>query len=532
MSDAGALTLSELARELPGRVEVAGDATVRVTGVHHDSRVVEAGDLFVARRGLVADGARFVEDARSRGAVAVLAERGAIDPEVAGLPVMFVDSASDGLAFAAAAVYGHPAFSLEIVGITGTNGKTTTAHLVRAAIDGALGRAACGTIGTVGHRFAGREIAAAHTTPEADELARVLRAMRGRGATHVAMEVSSIALILGRVRAVRFRVAALTNLTQDHLDFHGTMDAYAAAKARLFSDYAPGAAVINVDDAFGRRLVPSIASPLVRVSARLKMSRDDVDISPVAVTMSAQGIDATLRTPIGDVRVRSRLVGAHNLENLVVTMGIAHALELDLYRAADGVAAEPGAPGRLERADEEGDDITVLVDYAHTPDALGRVLDSVRAVAGRRVWCVFGCGGDRDPTKRAPMGEAAARADAVLITSDNPRSEDPAEIVLPIEEGARAAGLAPAALDALGKGDRGYLVELDRARAIEGAVLEASSGDVVVIAGKGHEDYQIVGTEKRHFDDREEARRALAERRRRNTTRATLPSIPGPTGIT
>jgi UDP-N-acetylmuramoyl-L-alanyl-D-glutamate--2,6-diaminopimelate ligase len=516
MSDAGALTLFELARELPGRVEVVGDATVRVTGVHHDSRVVEAGDLFVARRGLVADGARFVEDARGRGAVAVLAERGAIDPAVAGLPVLFVDSAADGLAFAAAAVYGHPAFSLEIVGITGTNGKTTTTHLVRAAIDGALGRAACGTIGTVGHRFAGREIAAAHTTPEADELARVLRAMRARGATHVAMEVSSIALILGRVRAVRFRVAALTNLTQDHLDFHGTMDQYAAAKARLFSDYAPGAAVINVDDAFGRRLVPTIAAPLVRVSARLKMSRDDVDISPVAVTMSAQGIDATLRTPIGDVRVRSRLVGAHNLENLVVTLGIAHALELDLYRAADGIAAEPGAPGRLERVDEEGDDITVLVDYAHTPDALARVLDSVRAVAGRRV----------------PMGAAAARADAVLITSDNPRSEDPAEIVLPIEEGARAAGLAPVALDAMGKGDRGYLVEVDRARAIEGAVLEASSGDVVVIAGKGHEDYQIVGAEKRHFDDREEARRALSVRRRRNTTRATLPSIPGPTGIT
>ena len=524
------LSLREVARELPGEVAIVGDASVRVLGVHHDSRVVAPGDLFVARKGAHADGARFAEEAKRRGAVAILALRGAIDASL-GLPLILVDDVADGLAFASAAVYGHPAFSLEIVGITGTNGKTTTTHLVRAAIDGAIGHAACGTIGTVGHRFAGEEIPAAHTTPEADELTRVLAAMRARGATHIAMEASSIALVAGRTRAVRFRVAAFLNLTQDHLDFHGSMEAYGEAKAILFTRYAPGVAVINVDDPFGRTLVDRVRAPLVRVSARLKTSDAEADIAPRTVTMSARGIDALLRTPVGDVRVISRLVGAHNLENIVVTMGIAHALELDLQRAAAGIAREAGAPGRLERCDGDDDDVTVLVDYAHTPDALARVLDSVRAVAGRRVWCVFGCGGDRDPTKRGPMGEAASRrADAVVITSDNPRSEDPAAIAKPIEAAAIAAGLRSIDIVAMARGERGYLVELDRAKAIEGTILEASGGDVVLIAGKGHEDYQIVGTEKRHFDDREEARRALEQRRARGKARETLPSVPGPTG--
>jgi UDP-N-acetylmuramoyl-L-alanyl-D-glutamate--2,6-diaminopimelate ligase len=529
------LTLADLVREIPLPVEIVGPPGTRVYGVHHDSRAVAPGDLFVARKGANADGARFAADARDKGASAILCERGTLETSI-GVPLLLVDTAdavASALAHAAAAVYGHPAFSLEIIGVTGTNGKTTTTHLVRAAVDAALGATFCGTVGTVGHRFGQETIEAAHTTPEADELARVLATMRSKGASHVAMEVSSIALVLGRVRAVRFRVAALTNLTQDHLDFHGTMDDYAAAKARLFTEYAPGAAVLNVDDAFGRLLAEKVRCPLIRVSARLKVPRSEAEIAPVQVTMSAQGIDATLRTPVGDVRVTSRLVGAHNLENIVLTMGIAHALDLDLYRASDGIAVETGAPGRLERCDTELDDITVLVDYAHTPDALARVLDSVRNVAGRRVWCVFGCGGDRDPTKRKPMGSAVARrADAAVITSDNPRSEDPREIVKPIEEGAIAEGMKAIDLLTMSRGDRGYLVEIDRARAIEAAIVEASDGDVVVIAGKGHEDYQIIGSEKRHFDDREEARRALAERRVRQGRRSSLPSIPGPTGFT
>jgi UDP-N-acetylmuramoyl-L-alanyl-D-glutamate--2,6-diaminopimelate ligase len=532
MTEREGLTLAEVAREIPGDVDVIGDENVRVRGVRHDSRAIEPGDLFVARRGAQADGTAFVTDAIARGAAAMLAERGTITAHGV-VPLIEVDDVADGLAYAAASVYGHPAFGLEIVGITGTNGKTTTSYLVRAAIDAAEGRAACGIVGTVGHRYGPWVVDAAHTTPEADELARLLAGMRERGATHVAMEVSSIALAAGRARAVRFRVAAFTNLTQDHLDFHGSMEAYAEAKALLFTTCAPGAAVINVDDPFGVALAPRIRAPLVRVSARVTTRAGEAEIAPRQVTMSAQGIDAVLRTPLGDVQLRSRLVGAHNLENIVVAMGIAHALDLDLGRAAAGIGVEPGAPGRLERCDVDGDDVIVVVDYAHTPDALARVLDSVRNVAGRRLWCVFGCGGDRDASKRTPMGEVVARrADAIIITTDNPRGEDPAEIARPIERGVRAAGMRELDVRMMARGERGYTVELDRARAIEAAVLEASAGDVVVIAGKGHEDYQIVEGEKRPFDDREHARSALERRRAREARRASMPSVPGPTGVT
>jgi UDP-N-acetylmuramoyl-L-alanyl-D-glutamate--2,6-diaminopimelate ligase len=501
------LRLDELARELPAPVEVAGDAAVRVRGVRHDSRTVQPGDLFVARRGEKADGARFVADAVSRGAVAVLGARGALDAREARVPVVYVDDPARALAYAASAVYGHPSFSLEVAGITGTNGKTTTTHLARAAIDGALGRPSCGVIGTVGTSFDGWHAEAEHTTPEADEVARSMAAMRARGATHVAMEVSSHALELGRVRAVRFRVAAFTNLTQDHLDFHGSMGAYAEAKAKLFTEHGPGAAVVNVDDAFGRKLASRVNSPLVRVSARSGVGVGAspgvvAEIAPREARVDASGIHAVVRTPRGEVRLASRLVGAHNLENLLLALGIAHALDLDLERAADALSREPGAPGRLERCDGEGDDLTVLVDYAHTPDALARALDAVRAVARGRVWCVFGCGGDRDPTKRGPMGEAVARrADVAIVTNDNPRTEDPGAIAVAVVAGVRAAGKEP-------------VVELDRRKAIDLAVRSSGEGDVVLVAGKGHEDYQVVGTVKHPFDDRIETRRALEARRR------------------
>ncbi len=503
-----ALRLDELARELPEGAAVEGDASVRVQGVHHDSRRVQTGDLFVARRGMSSDGARFLVDAEARGAAAVLAERG-VALETA-LPVVRVADAMEGLALASAAVYGHPSFSMEIVGVTGTNGKTTTAHLVRAAVDGALGAERCGLIGTVGHRFRGVDVDASHTTPEADDLARVMLAMKREGATTVAMEVSSIALALGRVRAVRFFVAAFTNLTQDHLDFHGTMDAYAEAKAKLFVECAPGTSVVCVDGAFGQALASRVAGPLIRVSAR---RGTEADIVPSRVELSEDGIDATLHTPSGAVLVRSPLVGAHNVENLVVALGVALALDLDVRAAAEALSHERGAPGRLERVGEPGDDVTVLVDYAHTPDALARVLDAVRAVCKGRVLCVFGCGGDRDAGKRGPMGDAVARrADVAVVTNDNPRTEDPQAIAAPVQAAVEAAGLPALDPASVGSG-RGHVVELDRARAIDLCVRAARAGDVVVIAGKGHEDYQIVGTQKRHFDDREEAAKALARRR-------------------
>ncbi|WP_394826413.1 UDP-N-acetylmuramoyl-L-alanyl-D-glutamate--2,6-diaminopimelate ligase [Pendulispora albinea] len=520
-SDEG-LRLAEMAREIPGQVDIVGDPEVRVYGVRHDSRRVEPGDLFVARHGAHADGTRFIPQAEERGAAAIMVERRHVDADagsIANVPHILVDDAADALAFASAAVYGHPTFTLDVVGITGTNGKTTTSHLVRAAIDGVCGREgqpACGMIGTVGHIFGDTKIVAEHTTPEADELARVMAGMRRMGATYVAMEVSSVALSLGRVRAVRFRVAAFTNFTQDHLDFHGTMEAYAAAKESLFLEMGPGSAVVHVDDPLGQRIAQKVRAPLLRVSARADATVHEAEIAPLEATLSARGIDALLRTPRGTHRVRSRLVGRHNLENIVVAVGVACALQLDMERACAAIGEECGVPGRLERCDGEADDVTVLVDYAHTPDALARVLESVRVVSqGRRLLCVFGCGGDRDPVKRGPMGKAAAEgSDVPIITSDNPRTEDPADIARPVEDAVRATGLARAEnLHAIGEGARGYLVELDRAVAIRAAVLGARPGDIVIIAGKGHEDYQVIGTEKRPFDDRIEARRALAERR-------------------
>jgi UDP-N-acetylmuramoyl-L-alanyl-D-glutamate--2,6-diaminopimelate ligase len=496
-----ALRLDELARELPMATTLAGDAAARVTGVRHDSRAVAPGDLFVARAGARADGARFVADAVARGATAIMAAPGAVDPQALAVPVVFVDDPMSGLAYAASAVYGQPSFSLDVVGITGTNGKTTTAHLVRAAIDGALGRETCGILGTIGHRFGAWEEATENTTPEADDIARTMNTMRARGATHVAMEVSSHALALGRVRALRFRVAALTNVTQDHLDFHGSMEAYAEAKARLFTELGPGGAVIHVDDAFGRELAGRVRAPLVRVSARADATIDEADVAPTSLQVSAQGFVARMRTPRGDATVSSRLVGMHNVENVVLALGIACALELEVDRAALALSLAPAPPGRMERCDGEGDDVVAIVDYAHTPDALARVLDALRAVSGARIWCVFGCGGDRDPTKRGPMGESVGlRADVAVVTSDNPRTEEPAAIASAVAAGVRAAGREP-------------VVELDRGRAIAWAVRSAAPGDVVLVAGKGHEDYQLVGTVKHPFDDRIEARRALAARR-------------------
>ena len=541
------MSLADLAREIPGSSAVIeGDGSVLVTGVHHDSRRVESGDLFVVRRGEKYDGNAFVADAIARGAVAVLAERydararAVQNPPERSVPILRVENVATGLAYTSAAVYGHPAFSLDVIGLTGTNGKTTTSHLVRAAIDGALGLPKCGIVGTIGHSYAGKTIAAAHTTPEADELARVLAVMRKRGATHVAMEVSSIALVLGRVKAVRFRVAAFTNLTQDHLDFHGSMDAYGAAKMQLFTSCEPGLSVVNVDQPFGAKLAAAAKCKVLRVRTSLGTSVDDADIAPLSVDASATGMRITARVPgRGHVEIKTRLVGLHNLENLLVAIGVASALDLDVDRAAKALEFEIGAPGRLERCDGPGDDLVVLVDYAHTPDALARVLDAVREVSrpldeaggprviAPRVVCVFGCGGDRDPTKRTPMGEAVgARVDVAIITSDNPRTEAPEAIAEPVEEGVRAAGLARLAPQEVASAGRGYVVELDRQRAIALAVDAARAGDVVLVAGKGHEDYQIVGTTKRPFDDRVEARRAL-EARRARASAAGSPSAGG-----
>ena len=506
------LRLDDLLRELPSDSTLTGDGGVRVRGVHQDSRRVSPGDLFVARRGGRSDGGAFVADAVRRGAAAVLTDFTAVVP--VEVPCLRVADVRIGLALGAAAVYGHPAFTLDIVGVTGTNGKTTTTHLIRAAIDGALGRPACGIIGTVGHSYRDFGADASHTTPEADELARLLRSMLDLGATHVAMEASSIALASRRVHAIRFRVAAFTNLTQDHLDYHGDMEAYSSAKAELFTTYAPGSAVIHVGDRFGRELAKRVQAPLIRVSAQVGAPAAEAEVAPVTLALSERGIDAMVRVPGGIVALRSPLLGVHNVENLLVALGVVVALDLDVARASLALTHEIGAPGRLERCEEPGDDVVVLVDYAHTPDALARVLATVRAVCKGRVLVVFGCGGDRDRQKRAPMGEAVGRtADVVVVTNDNPRNESPEAIAEPIAAGLDSCGQARITPDVMPSVARGYVVELDRARAIELAVLAARPGDTVVVCGKGHETYQIFGDTTVAFDDRAEARRALSKRR-------------------
>jgi UDP-N-acetylmuramoyl-L-alanyl-D-glutamate--2,6-diaminopimelate ligase len=510
------LRLDELVRELPAGSRLTGDGAVRVRGVHQDSRRIAPDDLFVALKGARADGGTFIDDARSRGAVAVLVDEQSAVP--AALPYIRVLDTRTSLALAAAAVYGHPAFGLDIIGITGTNGKTTTAHLVKAAVDGALGRPSCGLIGTVGHSYGALDVVAEHTTPEADDLARILASMRDLGATHVAMEVSSIALTSRRVHAIRFRVGAFTNLTQDHLDYHGSMEAYGEAKAELFTVSAPGTAVIHVGDPFGRRLAHRVNAPLVRVSCEVGAAATDAEIAPTSLRLSARGIEARVRVPGGAVDLVSPLFGLHNVENLLVALGVVVALGLDLPRAVEALRNERGAPGRLERCEFAEDDVVVLVDYAHTPDALARVLASVRALSKGRVLVVFGCGGDRDRTKRGPMGEAAASgADLAIVTNDNPRGESPEDIARPIIEGLVHHGLSDVGPSGLRSASRGYAIELDRARAIDAAVSSALAGDTVVICGKGHEDYQVVGDERLPFDDRIEARRALARRRPRST---------------
>ncbi len=490
------LRLAELARQLD-RVGATtrGDVSVRVSDVRQDSREVTAGDLFVARAGSRASGAAFAVDAVRRGAAAVMAERGTELPEL-GVPVMQVDEIRLALALAAEVVHQRPSQRIGVVGITGTNGKTTTASLVRRALAGAGARAA--SLGTLGFEFGEDLVDSSLTTPEADQISRYVARASDGGATHLVMEVSSHALSQARVDALTFAVAAFSNLTQDHLDYHTTMEEYAASKARLFVELQPRVSVINVDDPFGAQLAERACGRVLRVSRQ-----GGGDVRSIRTEVDARGIRATVLCPSGEALLQSRLVGEHNLDNLLLSLGIVEGLGLDVRAAAEALAEAPPIPGRLERCDGPDDDILVLVDYAHTPDALRRALRAVRGLTEQAVICVFGCGGDRDPDKRSKMGLAVAEAaTTAIVSNDNPRTEDPAAIARQIEPGLRAGGLA-------------YEVELDRFAAIQRAVLGASPGDVVLIAGKGHEPYQIIGTERRAFDDRVEARRALTARRER-----------------
>jgi MurE/MurF fusion protein len=488
------MTLRDLLDGLTG-VRVIGDAGVAVRAIKSDSREVQAGDVFVAVRGLRSDGHAFVQTALERGAAAIVVETEVADAKV---PQAIVPNGAHALGVMVGHALGDPAKAMTLVGVTGTNGKTTTTYLVEAIL-AAAGHSPA-VIGTVELRWAGKRVPASYTTPTPQLLHDALAKMRDAGCTHVVMEVTSIALAAHRVAGMQFQVAAFSNLTQDHLDFHGTMDAYRDAKRMLFREYlAPGGtAVVNIDDPEGEAMA---------AGARLTVSADGsshslaADIRVIAQESSVRGITARVATPHGELALSAPpLIGHYNVANLALATGIAEALNIPHDAIARGIATLAGVPGRVERVPNDAE-LDIFVDYAHTPDALTNVLSALRPLTKRRLICVFGCGGDRDPTKRPKMGAAVAElADLPIVTSDNPRTEDPRAIIDQI---------LPAV-------PRPFFVDVDRRTAIRAAIAEATPGDVVVIAGKGHEDYQILGTTKHHFDDREEAASAVLDRWRRS----------------
>jgi len=484
--------------------QVAGPRSkIDVTGIVQDSRQVKPGDLFIAVPGEKTDGAQFVGEAVSRGAVAVLAERKVDAP----VPSFVTSSGRKALAIAAGNFYGNPAKDMTLLGITGTNGKTTTAFLLDAMC--AAGGASTALLGTIRYKFAGQVREPTHTTPDPLALHKLFKEMLDAGTDTVVMEVSSHALMQERVHGLTFRAAAFTNLSRDHLDYHKDMEAYFQAKRKLFTENLStgGVAVVNGDDTFANRIYTEL-----RADRRMswKFSRTGAgEISAAGVEMTLEGIKCTLKTPAGDINIKSRLVGPHNLENIMAATGMALGAGFSRRDVQDGIERVSAVPGRMEKLEAGG--VSVLVDYAHTDDALKRSLESLRLASKGKVIVVFGCGGDRDKGKRPLMGQVAAEgADLVVVTSDNPRTEEPDEIISQITSGVEKGGFRRISPGKAKSGETGYLVEEDRKTAIELALQQlAKPGDVVLIAGKGHETYQVIGTDKQPFDDREIARAAL-----------------------
>ncbi|WP_078878793.1 UDP-N-acetylmuramoyl-L-alanyl-D-glutamate--2,6-diaminopimelate ligase [Streptomyces sp. NRRL B-24720] len=484
--------------ELAARLGVESPGSGEVTGITHDSRAVRPGDVYAALPGARLHGADFVTQAAGLGAAAVLTDpTGAERAAATGLPVLVTENPRGRMGELAAEIYGRPGADLLQIGITGTSGKTTTAYLIEGGFRGA-GRST-GLIGTVETRIGDERIKSERTTPEATDLQALFAVMRERGVDAVAMEVSSHALVLGRVDGCVFDVAVFNNLSPEHMEFHSGMEDYFAAKAQLFTPERSRRGVVNFDDEYGRRLITGASVPVVTFSAEGHLDADwraeDVEVGPLGSTFTVVG-------PKGErITARAPLPGPFNVANTlaaIVTLAVAG---VDPQTAADGVAAVPGVPGRLERVDA-GQPYLALVDYAHKTDAVESVLRSLRKVTEGKLHIVLGCGGDRDTTKRGPMGAAAARlADTAVLTSDNPRSEDPLAILA-----AMLSGAAEVPVHERGE----VLVDADRAAAIAAAVARARPGDTVLIAGKGHEQGQDIHGVVRPFDDRTVLRAAIA----------------------
>lgn len=476
------MRLHELSEKIPG-ITLEGSSEGQIQGITYDSRQVKPGDLFVALKGEKTDGVLFAGQAAARGAAACAAESGAAFPP--GIPLLRVADARRFLAEAARVIYGDPASRMRLVAITGTNGKTTTALLMEAIFRSA--GLPCCVSGTLGMKIGDCPFPSAHTTPEASDLTAFLQQAELAGCRHGSIEVSSHALSLKRVFGMHFQVGVFSNLTPEHMDFHRDMEDYYKAKRRLFTPEganAIGTAVINTDDSYGRRLAAEAAVPVLSYGfgppAGIRVRESE---------MTLDGTRLRVSTPAGDLTIHSRLVGRPNTCNMLAAIGAALGLDVDPRHIRAGIESLDGVSGRMQMI-RGGQDFTVIVDYAHTPDALEKLLETVRQLAPGHLVAVFGCGGDRDRRKRPLMGEIAARlSDVVVATSDNPRSENPAGILAEIEPG-------------LMRGPASYQLKVDRREAIRSALSLARKGDVVVIAGKGHETYQMIGNQVLPFDDR------------------------------
>jgi len=491
-------------------VKTSGDLRSEVVSITEDSRAVRPGSVFVAIQGLQHDGHHFVNQAFAQGATAVVVEEGCFqgvpaENTSAASALIHVNNSRKALGFMASQLAGNPSRHLKMVGVTGTNGKTTVTHLTKLLLE-AQGQQV-GLLGTVGYMYGNTRREASHTTPAPVQLQEMLREMVGVGTDVGVLEVSSHALALDRVAGCEFDIVVFTNLTQDHLDFHHTMERYFQSKLHLFTDYVVGGhksgskrALVNADDPWASLILQHCPIPVWTFGIHAK-----ADIQAEAIELGMAGTQFVVNSPLGRMTITSQLVGEYNVSNMLAAIGVGLEMGMSPDVIEHALESVSNVPGRFERI-QEGQDFTVVVDYAHTDDALQRLLEAAQTIKQGRIITVFGCGGDRDPGKRAKMGQVAVqKSDLVIVTSDNPRTENPQAILADIEEG----------IEAVSPENRcSYQTISDRAEAICVAIQEASPGDLVLIAGKGHEDYQILGTQKVHFDDREEARKAIHQRRR------------------
>ncbi|MBW1866834.1 MAG: UDP-N-acetylmuramoyl-L-alanyl-D-glutamate--2,6-diaminopimelate ligase [Deltaproteobacteria bacterium] len=489
-------------------LSVAHDPDIR--SIHYRAQEVTPGGLFAAVPGLAADGHNFIDHALARGAAAILTQKTITQ----GATAVTVSNTRKALGGLSSAFFGRPSERLCIIGITGTNGKTTTAYLVESILAAAGHKV--GLVGTIDYHYDGRICPNPVTTPESLDIQRILSEMLICGVTHVVMEISSHAIDLLRICACYLDVGVFTNLSQDHLDYHGDMDAYWQCKKRLFTTFLNqgpkknrARAVINIDNEKGRDLLETLDMQCIGAG-----SREGAVIRPADISHALEGVGGKIHTPAGTLTFSSPLVGRHNLENILCAVGVGIALEMDLDSIREGVENLPYVPGRLEPVARGNWNRFVYVDYAHTPDALENVILAIRAVTSCRIICIFGCGGDRDRTKRPQMGEIAGRlCDLSVITSDNPRTENPLDIIDEIIEGIRktASGVYRP-IDLQNRFvKKGYIVEADRSRAIDIGIRASRSGDVVLIAGKGHENYQVIGKRTIEFDDKRMAEKTIGK---------------------